>query len=369
MDVQGGRFADTKMAPETRNTIASGDFTVEDDRAVVVQLGQRALESKIRELKDSGPLATFRFYQANRSKMLGKKQSEYELQEFLDTFQFDSLEEAARDQSSMNGLRCAVFSSDSRMIQLLVSRRADVNSRTHGLSKAGYFDGQLLITCAAKSHQPARILRTLVELRADVHARSSQLGSTVVPMARSRAQLQVLMEARADLHSHFVPGGATPLAGACSMANSDTISMMLEARCDPNPAVQGLGQSPLHQAIFFSRGNPTAFTTVKMLLEHGADPNASTSPTGSFSWACRVARAYQALVGKEATPFRIRCFAILPGLSPLGTAAFIGDPDLLQLLLDFGAEAKANSCGDFPEDLARDNGHLHLLPILNTFHV
>ena len=353
-----------------RNTIASGDFTVEEDRAVVVQLGQRALESKIREHRQSGPLAVFRFYRAHQWKMLGQKRSEWGVQEFLDAFQFPSLEDAAKDQSSMSALMCAVFTGDSHMIRLLVANRADVNIRAHGLSKAGYFDGQPLIVCAAKSHQPAHVLATLCELRADVHARMGLMGSTVAPMVRSREQLKVILDARADFHGHFDPAGHTPLGGACGMANSETIAALLEVRCNPNPPLYGLGQSPLHHAILFSRGNPSAFKIVQLLLEHGADPNALTNPTGTFKWMSQAAQAYEVIMGRENCSFLVRCYAILTRLSPLGLAAFIGDPDLLQLLLDFGAEAPVpNSRGDFPVDLARENGHFHLLPILNTFHV
>ena len=301
--------------------------------------------------------------------MLGLKSSEWDVQDFLEAFQFASLEEAATDRSSMNALMCAVFSGDSGMIRQLVRFRADVNSRAHGLAKAGYFDGQPLIVCASKSHQPPHVLATLVELRADVHARSSN-GSTVAPMVRSPEQLQVIIEARGDLHCHFDPMGHTPLGGACGMANSDTISAFLKARCDPNPPLYGLGQGPLHHAILFSRGNRSALQIVRLLLEHGADPNAVTNPTGLFNWVCQAALAYEMIRGRQSSTFLIRAYASLPRLSPLGLAAMVGDPDMMQLLLDFGAEAPLpNTRGDFPEDLARENGHLHLLPLLNTFHV
>ena len=354
---------------EPRNSIASGDFTVEDDRAVVVQLGQRALESKILELRESGPLEAYRFYLAHQWKMLGQKRSEWGLEEFLEAFQFPSLEDAAQDQSPMNALMCAVFSSDSRMIRLLVSHGADVNSRAQGLAKAGYFDGQPLLVCAAKSHQPADVLAALLELRADVHARSST-GSTVAPMVRSPEQLRLVMAHRADLHCHFDPMGLTALGGACGMANADTIAALLKARCDPNPRLYGIGCSPLQQTILFSRGNRSALQIVRLLLENRADANALGNPTGWFKLACQAALAYEAIWGKASSTFLIRCYAILPRLSPLALAAFVGDPNMLQLLLDFGAEAPVpNSRGDFPEDLARENGHLHLLPILNTFYV
>ena len=352
-----------------RNTIDSGDFTVEEDREVVVQLGQKALENKICELRDSGPLKAFRFYLARRSRMLGQNRSEWALQEFLNAFHFASLQEAATDQSSMNGLMCAVFSGDSGMIRELVGSRADVNWRSHGLGKAGYFDGQTILICAAKSHQPAGVLATLIELHADIHATMAN-GSTVLPMVRSPQQLEVIIRARADLNKLTYPVGNTPLGGACGAANSETIAALLRARCNPNPPVFGHGLSPLHSAIFFSRGNRCALKIVQLLLEHGANVNAIAAPTGAFRWGCQACRVYEAVVGTSRSSFRTRCFALLPGISPLGIASFIGDPDLVQFLLDFGADSSVpNTRGDFPEDLAAANGHLHLLPILRTFHV
>ncbi|CAE7271006.1 unnamed protein product [Symbiodinium microadriaticum] len=322
------------------NTIDSGDFTVEEDREA------------------------FRFYLARRSRMLGQNRSEWALQEFLNAFHFASLQEAATDQSSMNGLMCAVFSGDSGMIRELVGSRADVNWRSHGLGKAGYFDGQTILICAAKSHQPAGVLATLIELHADIHATMAN-GSTVLPMVRSPQQLEVIIRARADLNKLTYPVGNTPLGGACGAANSETIAALLRARCNPNPPVFGHGLSPLHSAIFFSRGNRCALKIVQLLLEHGANVNAIAAPTGAFRWGCQACRVYEAVVGTSRSSFRTRCFALLPGISPLGIASFIGDPDLVQFLLDFGADSSVpNTRGDFPEDLAAANGHLHLLPIL-----
>ena len=62
-----------------------------------------------------------------------------------------------------------------------------------------------------------------------------------------------------------------------------------------------------------------------------------------------------------------RLQAIAPGISPLGYAALVGHEQLCQLYLDHGAESFPNDGGDLPEDLARNNHHYHLLPLLSTF--
>ena len=56
-----------------------------------------------------------------------------------------------------------------------------------------------------------------------------------------------------------------------------------------------------------------------------------------------------------------------PGMSPLGCAAFAGHWQLAQLYLDYEAEPSPNDRGEWPEDLARNNHHHHLMPLLATF--
>ena len=165
-----------------KNSVVSGDFTVEADRFVVAKLAERALKRKISKLKTSGPVNKYRFYVAHQSKMLGQHHHDYRLQAFLNDFRFSSLEEASRDESGMNGVLCAMFCGDR------------TNLSVRGLAELGYFDGQTLLLMAAKSNQPAPILATLIELGADVKA-ISNVGAIVANFVRSPEQLEVIVEA------------------------------------------------------------------------------------------------------------------------------------------------------------------------------
>ena len=267
-----------------QNPVSDGQFTMEADKEVVISLCEQALETRMRELEFSGPLRTYRFYRAHQPSMFGQTYSHTGVQTFIDTFRFSSLREAALDQSSMNGLMCAVFCGDTTMLRLLAGSKADVNLRVHGLGQLGYFDGQSLLVTAAKSSRRADVLATLLELRADLNAKSPA-GLTVAMMVKSPEQLRVLSEARADLHSSYQPFGFTPLTSACGLAgcNTETIKALLEARCDPNPSLRGAGTAPLHQSIMFSRGQISPLQTVRLLLEWRADPNTAAAPSGAFA--------------------------------------------------------------------------------------
>lgn len=139
-----------------QNSVIGGKFSVEGDRAVVVSLCEETLERRIQELEFSGPLRTHRFYRAHQQSMLGQSYSHSGVQAFLDTFRFSSIREAALDQSSMNGMMCAMFCGDTIMLRLLAGSKGDVNLRLHGLAQLGYFDGQTLLVAAAKSSQKPR---------------------------------------------------------------------------------------------------------------------------------------------------------------------------------------------------------------------
>eukprot|EP00438_Fugacium_kawagutii_P022445 Skav227532 [mRNA] locus=scaffold3314:47557:68952:+ [translate_table: standard] len=126
----------------------------------------------------------------------------------------------------------------------------------------------------------------------------------------------------------------------------------------------GIGHSPLHHAAVFSRGNPWALES-----DHRADVNAEAQPSGRVRWFTLAAQAYVGLMGEVRSPISYRAFAHIPKATPLLEAAWTGDTQLVKLLLEAKADLKPNEFGHLPEDLARSNGHFHLLPILSVFSV
>ena len=216
------------------NSIAEGDFTVEADRAQVVQLAVMAVESKLQHLQAHGPLSRHRFYTAMRPKLLCKPSLLRDLKTFLHDFRYDSLLEAARDRSSMNAVMCSVFSGDTGMLRLLAENQADMNHTLEGMSDLGYFDTQTALMAATKSKQEPSVLATLIELRANVNA-FSRTGLTAMFMCRSPDHVKLLHESRADV-LHWT------LSGVAAYASPETVQALLECRCD----MAALGHRPLN---------------------------------------------------------------------------------------------------------------------------
>ncbi|CAJ1333777.1 unnamed protein product [Effrenium voratum] len=354
-----------------QSTVADGEFTVESDRFIVVKLAEAAVEDKIRQLGQTGPLHLYRFYRAMRQKMLGRTGVSWLPNGFLKDFAFPDVQGAVQSSSQMNGLMCAVLAGDVFMIRWLAERRADVNLRCEGLNDLGFFTSQPLLFAAAKSVQAPRVLETLIDLRADV-SQTSDSGGSVMLYARCPGQVQVLLRARADPHSPAGSLGMTPLSGCSSNCDAKTLCAMLDARCDPNPPLSGLGISPLHSCILYGRGNRHAQDNLLLLLERRADASARCTPTGRYDWIGQPARMYARLAGLATLPLVLRHYAVLPGLTPLGSAAFAGDEASACVLWRHGAETAGNDDGHTLQDIAESNGYFHLLPLLqsfNTFYV
>lgn len=88
------------------------------------------------------------------------------------------------------------------------------------------------------------------------------------------------------------------------------------------------GETALHCALC-KPGRPHFLQTVRLLLDHGADPNAKTKAGGETAGFMRDVRVY--------------------GETPLHRAAAFGTPEIIQLLIDRGADREArDGNGDSP---------------------
>lgn len=72
----------------------------------------------------------------------------------------------------------------------------------------------------------------------------------------------------------------TPLTGACRHERLGVVKVLLEHGADPN-AVTLLGNTPLHH-VYFSI-TETALTIIKLLLRYGANPYMRNSNGASFT--------------------------------------------------------------------------------------
>jgi len=231
-------------------------------------------------------------------------------------------------------------------LRLLLAHGADVEARDkfHGESA--------LIWAAGENHADA--VRVLVEHGADVDGRSALLtleprqrraGQSILPLgswtplmyaARENALAagEALVAAGASLDA-VDPDGASALAIAIINAHYEFAELLLRAGADPNVVDNDAGMGPLYAAVDMhrlavghGRGNPVpvglldAVDAVRLLLEHGADPNALL---------------------KKPILQRQHTFGdgtLGAGATPLMRAAKSGDVALVRVLLEAGADPK-----------------------------
>jgi ankyrin repeat protein len=137
---------------------------------------------------------------------------------------------------------------------------------------------------------------------------------------------ELLTEDRSRANA-FAGDGFTPLGLAAFFKRPDAVRVLLEHGADPAPASRNQGAfTPLHSAVANDAG-PSVLAIVRALLDAGAPVNARSGSGGT----------------------------------PLHTAAFTGDAEVVELLLARGADPRIPSNdGKTPIDLARDRGHTAL---------
>ena len=231
-------------------------------------------------------------------------------------------------------------------VALLIERGANVNARESQLGETA------LMWAAAENHPEA--VRLLVQHGADVNARSSapafpkdRFGLegvlTILPRgnwtplmyaAREGATeaARALVDLRADIDA-VDPDGTTALVRAIVNAHYDTAGVLIDGGADPNIA-DTTGMAALYAAVDMSSlgevyGRParkvrdklTALDVTRMLLMHGAKPNAQLKTPA---------------LQKNHTPGE---GLLGEGTTPLARAAKHGDFAAMQVLLERGADA------------------------------
>ena len=241
-------------------------------------------------------------------------------------------------------LMTAARAGSAETLRLLLERGADPEARDH------YHGESALIWAAAENHADA--VRVLAEHGADVDGRSALMefetrraGQSILPLgswtplmyaARENAlaagEALVASGARLDLAD---PDGATALVIAIINAHYEFADLLLRSGADPNIVDNEAGMGALYAAVDMhrlavghGRGNPVpvglldAVDVVRLLLEHGADPNALL---------------------KKPILQRQHTFGdgtLGAGASPLMRAAKSGDIALVRVLLEAGADPK-----------------------------
>jgi ankyrin repeat protein len=226
-------------------------------------------------------------------------------------------------------------------LALLLEHGADVDARDR-------FHGETaLIWAAVEDHAAA--VRMLAAHGADIDGRSSRQsferrrsGQSILPLGHWTPLMYAARENALDAGKALIelgasldlvdPDGASALVIAIINAHYEFAAMLLDAGADPN-VVEETGMGPLYAAVDMHRlavghGRPNprpvglldSVDIARMLLEHGADPNAELRQPIMQ----RHHTAGDAALGEGATPFL--------------RAAKSGDIEMMQLLLAAGAD-------------------------------
>jgi ankyrin repeat protein len=285
----------------------------------------------------------------------------------------------------VNPMQLAADASNTELIRVLLKAGADPNSANpegetalHLVARAGNVEAAKLLLKAGAEVDPhesfggqtplmwaaARRHPEMVELLADkganVNARSAVRDYLRVATAESRAKqldrggftplmyaarencgacVDALLKHKVDVNLPD-PSGFAPMTIAMLNGNWDIAKRLIEAGADVNEW-DIFGQAPLHVAIgnMNSRGNgnpldrdhpdkATGRDIVKLLLDHGANPNQQTY------YRAAGLRGFGG-TGRGTTPFLVACGS--------------GDIDIVKLLLAHGANPKlATSDGQGP---------------------
>ena len=156
------------------------------------------------------------------------------------------------------------------------------------------------------------------------------------------AVIECLLSRGADPNIQTNENGASVLAGLAYVNQLECVRVLLGAGADPNRGRDASGETPLHHALATNESDRSAL--VKLLLDHGADPNARTKPgIVSFNF-WRDARTR--------------------GETPLHRAAAFSPAETIELLLAAGADRTIRDVnGDSP--LAWASWHLRDRPIID----
>jgi FOG: Ankyrin repeat len=154
--------------------------------------------------------------------------------------------------------------------------------------------------------------------------------------------LKAVLEAGGDLSSIDINDG---LGNAAFFGHWKVVDFLIRYGADVNFKLPGSGETPLHSALA-KAGRPYYLYVVKLLVENGANVNATTSPgkeTGAFMRDVRT-----------------------KGETPLHRAAAYADKEIIEYLLEHGADREARDVnGDSPLTWAsehlRPGTILHLL--------
>lgn len=160
-------------------------------------------------------------------------------------------------------------------------------------------------------------VRKLVESGADVNSTDRHGMGPLLTF--TPAVTEYLLAQGADPNRQHNESQCPVLVGVAYLNHADCVRLLLEAGADPNATTPGCAETPLHASLSKPADEaPERDAVVRVLLDHGADPNRHTIPgvvTQAF-WRDTRTR----------------------GETPLHRAAAYASTEAVQMLLAAGAD-------------------------------
>lgn len=198
----------------------------------------------------------------------------------------------------------------------------------------------------------------LVEHGANIKVRDAD-GNTPLLVTCNKETIELLLERGADVNVRDKEGN-TPLLTCAKSGRVEPIKVLLENGADPNVR-NNLGMTPL----YFVASNPGSNIEIaKLLVEYGADVNASSADTAMYLYDALLRENFelvQYLLDRGADINAIDT----DGLSAMHFAVLVGQIDKIEFLLERGADINiTNDDGETPLFTAASNSNRELVQYL-----
>jgi cytohesin len=191
------------------------------------------------------------------------------------------------------------------------------------------FDSVELVRASQRGDLAA--VRELVESGADVNSAGDHGMGPLLTFTPAVAEY--LLSHGADPNRQTNESGHPVLLGIAYVNNAECVRLLLEAGADPNALVEETGENALHSALAGAGKGSERHAVVKLLIEHGTDPNRRTIPGVPSLAFWRDVRTR--------------------GETPLHRAAAYAAEETIMLLLQAGADKTIRDAnGDSPQSWA-----------------